>query len=111
MKLKDEFWRVMLQNTQEEGPVLDEWLKRSLWPPHTYYLGHHLRVMIVAPTRRDAFKVGEWAAHRNPLGKKLGYSVIGYKGAAVVYLSYCPYCRDQKIKTPHHLHSRGEKPA
>ncbi len=101
-----EVWRAVFRNTPEEGPVLDQFLKERLRDPHTHYLGHHLVLTVMSPTKDDAFKCGEWVRHQNPLGRLLDYTVIGYDGGRVKYLSACRICRKGN-SGPHHEHAKG----
>ena len=110
--VRTERWVSVFVVKPEEVEQLYTWLegKWSADNPCTFRLGHAGRVIIEGKERNELFKVCEWVRNCSPLEKKLDYSVIAYCDQKILYLSYCPKCR-QKVETPHYLHSRGEKPA
>lgn len=83
--------------------VLDQFLTGRLQDPCRHRIGHAGRILIEGPTRDDIFKTSEWFAHRNPLNRKLAYSVVGYEHRKISFLSYCPRCR--RGEGPHYEHS------
>ena len=97
-----ETWLGVFKLTPDAALTLREWLGQRLKPPCSADMGHAGRICIEGPDRDSLFKTCEWIRHQNPLGRKLDYSVIGYKGKDIIWLSYCPKCR--KGEGPHHLH-------
>ena len=109
--VRTERWISVFKVGLEEVGRLYAWLeeKWSADNPCTFRLGHANRIIIEGKERNGLFKVCQWVRYCNPV-RVIDYSVIGYgEQGKILYVSYCPLCR--KIKTPHHLHSRGEKPA
>ena len=94
-------WKAVFKLTTEEALTLDEWVGRRLRKPCTHHMGHAGRIIIDGPTRDDVFKTSEWVRNQNPLGRKLNYSVIGYEGTTIIFLSYCRRCRSGESHDEH----------
>jgi len=100
-------WRAFFNLREDkEADALETFLAENLKEPHIFkvvrdvFSEHAKHILIIeSPTKDDCFKVAEWLRHRNPLGRKLFYSVIARIKDRIVWASWCQECR---AGVPHH---------
>jgi hypothetical protein len=94
-----EVWKTVFKLPTIDVEIVSAFLWDKLKAPHTFEVEEN-RIVISSPDRDSAFKVGQWVRYR-ALERVLDYSVIGFKGKKIIYLSYCPKCREGD---PHQNH-------
>jgi hypothetical protein len=97
-----ENWRAVFHVPYEDVPKVDDFLSQRLKQPNKHYMGHAGRIIIESPTRDDSFRTAEWLRHQNPTGKLLNYTVAGYDEGKIIYVSYCPKCRQGEGRHDEH---------
>jgi hypothetical protein len=101
-----EVWRTIFKLPTIDVEIVSAFLLNKLKPPHTFEM-HENAIIINSPDKNSAYRCGEWVRHR-ALERLLDYSVGGFKGKKIIYLSYCKKCRAGESHLNHKLGERIE---